>query len=91
MKAVSLRSLFYVMEHLIFLVAVLRRTENLFSLKIAQKLWFSRRTDFQFSLRIDFMEQPSGLSTQGMYAYILSGQNSNFKSCQSLEHYTTSY
>ena len=60
-RTVSLRSLLYVMEHLQFLVGFLRRTKNRFSLKIAQKLWFSRRTDFQFSLRTNFMEQPSVL------------------------------
>ena len=59
MRTISLRSLLYVMEHLLFLVVFLRRTENWFSLKIARKLRFSKRTDLQFSLRTDFIEQLS--------------------------------
>ena len=58
-RTVYLRSLFYVMEHIPFSVVFLRRNKNWFSLKIARKLRFSRRTDLQLSLRTDFMEQPS--------------------------------
>ena len=36
------------------------RTANRFSVKAAQKLQFSTRTDLRFSLRTNFMEQPSG-------------------------------
>ena len=58
-RTVSLRSLFYVMEHLLFLVAFLRRTKNWFSSKIEQKLRFWRRINFQSLLRTVLMEQPS--------------------------------
>ena len=42
------------------------RTANRFSVKAAQKLQFSTRTNLWFSLRTNFMEQPSGIGNSAV-------------------------